>query len=370
MSGPNEPKQPASSAGNDHEPDFESDALLDSLLFEELPAPTPSPEATPHKLHQPLKREFSEDDVTVVGRTEDLFAKFAQQDEDDGTRGLEDLANDDIDQLLSSMPAPPPEVETNPPPVASIPRLPEVPPAPPLPGVPRPVSRSPGFAVPRPGQDATSKPPAINPAGPPARQPFPLAVSPQVPQVAPVARQPLARGGVARFGASRDDEDERTRIFTQQQAIAEVEPAEDLLPDPFLEPPAASLDPRNSMPTLHQIEDQNSMPTVSAPQPSVPLDMPAIPRSQNLPTTVGRDTDFELFTESPEPLGIEAIEEIEEVRLSDSAELRPPSDVREPRLASDATALRAPSAPPEVRPESDATALRAPSAPPRTPTSE
>ena len=363
MSGPNEPKRPASSAGKDQELDFESDALLDSLLFEELPAPTPPPEATPLKLHQPHKREFSEDDVTVVGRTEDLFAKFAQQEEDDGTSGLEDLANDDIDQLLSSMPAPPSEVETSPPPVASIPRLPEVPPAPRVPGVPRPISRAPASAMSRPGLDATGKPPAINPAGLPARQPFPLAVSPQVPQVAPVARQSFGRG-VPRLGASRDDEDERTRIFTQQQAIAEVEPAEDLLPDPFLEPPAASLDPRSSMPTLHQIEDQNSMPTVSAPQPSAPVAMPEIPKSQNLPTTVGRDTDFELFSESPEPLSAEAIEELEEVRLSDAAELRPPSDVGELRLPSDAAELRAASDSAELRPASDPVELRAPSAAP------
>ena len=99
MSGPNQPKQP-SGTSKDKQLDFEQDALLDSLLFDELHAPAPSPAPTPIKLHHPVKREFSEDDVTVVGRTEDLLASLAR-DEDDGTSGLEDLASADIDQLLS-----------------------------------------------------------------------------------------------------------------------------------------------------------------------------------------------------------------------------------------------------------------------------
>ena len=93
MSGPNQPKQP-SGASKDKQLDLEQDALLDSLLFDELPAPAPPAEPTPIKLHQPLKREFSEDDVTVVGRTEDLLASLSQY-EDDGTSGLEDLASSD-----------------------------------------------------------------------------------------------------------------------------------------------------------------------------------------------------------------------------------------------------------------------------------
>ena len=351
MSGPNEPKRPGrdSSPGQDQE---ESDALLDSLLFDELPGPTPAPEATPLKLHQPQKREFSEDDVTVVGRTEDLLANLTRE-EDDGTSGLEDLANSDIDQLLSSMPAAP-DVETNPPPTVTGPRLPEVPPAPRVPGVPRPASRGPASVFPRSAQDATTKPPSVNPAGPPARQPFPLAVSPQAPQVM-AGRQSLSRA-VPRLGGTREDEDERTRIFTQQQALDEVDPAApQVLADPFQQRP--SVDPRSSMPTLHQVEDQNSMPTLSAPQPSAPIAMPSIPGPQNLPSTVGRDTEFELFTESPEPLTAEAIEQLEEVRLSDAAELRPLSDATELR-ASDATELRASEAA-GLRALSDATELRA-----------
>ncbi|HEY3252784.1 MAG TPA: hypothetical protein VGJ91_02515, partial [Polyangiaceae bacterium] len=339
MSGPNEPKQPAPSgrAGKDAELDFESDALLDSLLFEEIAPTGPPPPAdpTPLKLHQPQKREFSEDDVTVVGRTDDLFAMLARED-DDGTSGLEDLASSDVDQLLSSLPAAAPEaeVETNPPPAPSVPRLPDVPLAPRVPAVPRPVSRLPASVIPRPGLDATAKPPAVNPAGPPARQPFPPATSPRAPQAAPAARQsqkPLAPRVAA------DDEEERTRIFSHQEALNELEPsAPQLLPDPFLDPPpAVSPDARDSMPTLHQIEDQNSMPTLAAPQPSEAVAMPAIPGPQNLPSTLGRDGDFDPFAESPQPLSAEAIEQLEEVKLSDPSELRQVSDFDELRPASE-----------------------------------
>ncbi|MEI9936989.1 MAG: hypothetical protein WDO69_07175 [Pseudomonadota bacterium] len=337
MSGPNEPKQPrlADGAGKDSELDFESDALLDSLLFEEIAPPAPRPEPTPIRLHQPQNREYSEDDVTVVGPSEDLFARLARED-DDGTSGLEDLASSDVDQLLSSMPAGAPEAETNPPPAPSVPRLPDVPPAPRVPAVPRPASRLPASVVPRPGLDATAKPPAVNPAGLPARQPFPPAMSPRAPQATPAARQSLNRF-VPQLGAPAEDEEERTRIFTNQDALNEFESSDgQLLPDPFADPRSPSSHPRDSMPTLHQVDDQNSMPTVSAPQPSAPLSMPSIPGPQNLPTTtLGRESDFELFAESPEPLSAEAIEQLEEVKLSDASELRQLSDFDELEPASE-----------------------------------
>jgi len=330
MSGPNEPKQPGRSAGagKGNEREFESDALLDSLMFDEAPPP---PEPTPIKLHQPTRREFSEDDVTVVGRSEDLFAMLARED-DDGTSGLEDLAGADVDQLLSSMPAGPAEAETNPPPAPSVPRLPDVPPAPRLPAaaaVPRPASRLPASVIPRQGLDATARPPAINPSGPPPLQPFPPAMSPRAPQAAPAARQSLKR-----FAA--DDEDERTRVFTHQEALNEIAPSDpDVLADPFLDP-AGSFAPRSSIPTLHQADDQNSMPTISAPRPSAPLEMPSIPPgARSLPMTLGRETDFPPFAESPVPLSAEAIEQLEEVKLSDASELRPLSDFAELRPASE-----------------------------------
>jgi len=191
MSDPNEPKRPApgfagraSSIGKElgDDFDFEPDALLDSLLFDEAPA-VPTPKKI--KLHEPVKREFSEDEVTVVGRTEDLFARVQA---DDGTSGLEDLANSDIDELLSSTPASAPvELPLIPP----MPAPPSVVIAPELPAVPRVTSAvpRPGLrvtsGVPRPGSEITAKPPAVNPAGPPSRQPFPPAVSPQAPRAAP-----------------------------------------------------------------------------------------------------------------------------------------------------------------------------------------
>ncbi|HET7540227.1 MAG TPA: hypothetical protein VFK05_10160 [Polyangiaceae bacterium] len=378
MSGPNEPKQPGRNGGiKVQERDLESDALLDSLLFDELPAPTAPPDPTAIKLHQPQKRDFSEDDVTVVGRTEDLFAKLSRE-EDDGTSGLEDLASADIDQLLSSVPPAAAEAETNPPPAAKIPRLPEVPPAPRVPTVPRPASRSSVPSAPR--QDSTTaKPPAINPAGPPARQPFPPAVSPQAPPVARPLPQslrttPLAQSQRAtpKLSTSREEDEENTRIFTHQEAVDEVEQSEPgLLADPFREPPEAAVDPRSRMPTLHQVDDLNSKPTISAPQPTGPVNLPTIPGPQNLPSSVGDDTEFELFAESPLPLGIDAIAELEEVRLSDAAELHPHSEAPEARLSeapelfplSDAAELRPPSEAPELFPLSDASELRPSEAP-------
>ncbi len=52
MSGPNEPKPPplTGSGGQGNEPDFESDALLDSLTFDEIPAPRAAPCADPHQV--------------------------------------------------------------------------------------------------------------------------------------------------------------------------------------------------------------------------------------------------------------------------------------------------------------------------------
>jgi tetratricopeptide (TPR) repeat protein len=347
MSGPNEPKRPGRNSESSDQ-DLESDALLDSLLFDELPAPTPPPAPTPLKLHQPQRREYSEDDVTVVGRTEDLLASLAR--EDDGTSGLEDLAGSDIDQLLSSMPAGPAEAETGPPPAASVPRLPDVPPAPRVPVVPapRPASRLPGSVIPRAAVDATTRPPAVNPAGPPARQPFPPAVSPRAPQVAPTGQRPLN----PRLQPGAEEEDERTRIFSHQEALEEVESAGPELPnEPFRDPRAASLDPRSSMKTLHQVDDQNSMPTVSAPQPSTPVDMPSIPGPQNLPTALGRAPSFDRYADSQPPLSAEAIDQLEEVRLSDASELQQLSDVDELRPASEPpfTSVR-PSFNPSFRP--------------------
>ena len=323
MSDPNQPKPPArKDLGSDA--DAEGDALLDSLLFEEISDSAIPPAASPASLHQPRKREFSEDDVTVVGRASDLFAQLSR--EDDGTSGLEDLANSDIDQLLSSVPAPSDEeLDTNPPPAPSAPRLPDVPLAPRLPGVPRPASRMPASAAPLPGFDSTTKPPAVNPAGFPARQPFPPAVSP---------RPPAARADAApRNLALPEEEEERTRIFTNSSSLLELEPSDPgMLAEPFVRPPSSSLGTRSSIPTLQQLDEQSRRPTVSAPQPATPAAMPSIPGPQTLPATVGHETDFELFGETPQPLDSDSVVEVAEpVRVSDPSELRQLSDFDELR---------------------------------------
>ncbi len=344
MSDPNEPKRPApgraGSAGSigkelGNDLDFEPDALLDSLLFDEAPvsaAPTPRK----IKLHQPAQRDYPEDEVTVVGRTEDLFA---QVQADDGTSGLEDLAGSDIDELLSSTPASA-KVETPHVPASrsELPTFnaPELPPVPRITSaVPRPGPRLPS-AVPRPGVETTAKPPAVNPAGPPPRQPFPPAVSPQAPKAAPrpldasfklplphtsksaeipppaVPRPPAA------YSDGVEDEEEHTRIYTMQTS-PNLDPSrsEDLVqPDPFADSLAdaapISVDPRSSMPTLHQLEPPSRLPTLSVPEPSSPVSMPSIPGPQSLPAASVQDSELELLSlsEAPDPFGPEEADEL------------------------------------------------------------
>ncbi len=321
------------------------------LLFDELPAPVPAAPPTAKgsqlKLHHPVQREYSEEDVTVVGRTADLLASLADH-EDDGTSGLEELASADVDQLLSSMPAsaPPASAEAQ----REIPRLPDVPPAPRVPAVPRPASRMP--SMPGSSFEATAKPPSVNPSGPPARQPFPPAMSPR----APVARESLAKFGAPRSGPGpegpspaslattspppappaslaapasvntaappasaaaprgassipEEDEEERTRIF-RQGSSANLEPsAPEMLGEPPVVASEPSNDPRSSMPTLQQI-DPERMPTLSVAEPDAPLSMPAIPGPQGLPTATVRDSEFELFPDTPEPIGTDALDEL------------------------------------------------------------
>ncbi|HEY4106146.1 MAG TPA: hypothetical protein VGM44_19740, partial [Polyangiaceae bacterium] len=348
MSDPNEPKRPApgragspgaigKELGDDLE--FEPDALLDSLLFDEPPvsgAPTPKN----IKLHEPTQRDYPDDEVTVVGRTEDLFLRVQA---DDGTSGLEDLASADIDELLSSTPSSAPAEATReatpkfapPEPKPALPEIvfaaaPELPAVPRVQStVPRPGIR-PASAVPRPGAESTAKPPAVNPAGPPPRQPFPPARSPEAPKVAALASEPGTRFAPPRPGSSGilppaappaaaqgtpEEEDERTHIYSLP-ASPDIETevaSESLLPDPFA-PPPSSKDPRSSMPTLHHIEPQSRVPTLSAPQPAQPVSMPSIPAVDSLPATSLRDDELESFSlsEAPDPFGPEEADELTE----------------------------------------------------------
>ncbi len=335
MSDPNDPKRPTSGPGRGgsagsigkelgNDLDFEADALLDSLMFDDSALSTSPPAlANPIKLHEPAMREYAEDDVTVVGRTDDLLPGAAP---DDGTTGLEDLAGSDIDELLASVPAPAAEVSETKGPASSDPppRLPEIPAAPRLPAVPRPQPRAASTlprtasVVPRPALEATSKPPAINPAGPPPRQPFPPAMSPRAPVAGPSARDSRAKLAPPRPGSGaptasapppplnelEEDEEERTRIYVSHNPPSVPPPASadgPSLPDPFLAPPAPradSSDPRSTMPTLQQIDPASRLPTLSVPQPSDPIEMPSIPGPHGLPATSVRDGKLELFPET------------------------------------------------------------------------
>jgi tetratricopeptide (TPR) repeat protein len=189
--------------------DFEADALLDSLLSDEPPPLTPHtkltssnrPSAPPGQsqpppsdgpmLHSPEKREYSDDEVTWVGNVDAIAAQELQ--ELAASVGLGDAP------APESSAAPPPEtaaVLPPPPPAAVVPAVPALPPppafSPPRPGVPRPggssaVPRPLGSRAPTPAHGSgTAQPPAVNPAGPPARQPFPPAHSPTTPQVTPL----------------------------------------------------------------------------------------------------------------------------------------------------------------------------------------
>lgn len=348
MSDPNEPKKPpagragsAGSAGSigkelGENLDFEPDALLDSLLFDEEPTHAPTPKSI--KLHSPAQRDYPEDEVTVVGNAEDLFARLRA---DDGTSGLEDLAGSDIDELLSSTPAaateaPPPPVV---PPHAQVPSVviaPELPAVPPMPVIaPRPGIR-PASAVPRPSFDATAKPPAVNPPGNPSRQPFPPAVSPQAPRVASRLPEPGARLAPPRPAPSPEhqaptqpppplqqpyadvpEEEERTRIYTMQTSPNLEDEVDALVqPDPFSAPspsPSASDDePRSSMPTLHHIEPPSRLPTWSVGEPSHAPAMPSIPGPESLPATSVQESELEVYSlsEHPDPFALDEADDL------------------------------------------------------------
>jgi uncharacterized protein HemY len=353
MSEPNDPKRPPSRLP--HEDDLEADALLDSLLFDDSLASAPPPAALPAnviQLHKPKSREYAEDDVTVVGRTEDLFPNAAL---DDGTTGLEDLASSDIDQLLSSMPAAPAPAggaESEASNADAPPHLPEIPSAPRLPAVPRPGPRA-VSAAPRP--ETTARPPAVNPAGPPSRQPFPLAMSPRAPSAAPPegagkltslrqsSPSPLETPLIETIPPSAppapfappaplnepEDEEERTRVFIAHTSLSVPPPSrppqepgvehDDLLPDPFLPDRAArdSQEPSSSMPTLQQAAPPSRIPTLSVGEPDRALEMPSISRPESLPASSAQDNEFDLFPETPAGFSAADLEQLDDPHVHD-----------------------------------------------------
>lgn len=198
--------------------DFEPDALLDSLLGgDDAPTPMKPPEAKPPEGVPAPRATRPEGDVRSIPPgtvDEDEFEDF---DDEDPTGvielpPLEDAPGEEefteVDDLLSS---PPPAPARPLPPVARA-----VPPSKQKPALSRPVPLSrtpvskhqsgsrtpsstqtkplpnfvqtstvprPGSRVPRPATpQKTATPPAVNPAGLPAREPFPLAHSPEPPR--------------------------------------------------------------------------------------------------------------------------------------------------------------------------------------------
>ncbi len=251
--------------------DFEADALLDSLLSDEVPktphvkttasgrpsAPgaessdAPPPSDGP-KLHEPESREYADDEPTWVGNIDAaqqqelqaLAARVGLADKPSADKPSVAKPSADKPSVAKPSARKPSGEMMPPPPPAGTPVVPALPPPPafnlprpagvPRPGgvssVPRPgLSRAPsppaGFsrpATPPAGQPkrgtlpgtgmpgtsmagtVTAEPPAVNPAGPPPRQPFPPAVSPQVPYATPVPP--------ARELPTFDENDEVTRV--------------------------------------------------------------------------------------------------------------------------------------------------------------
>ncbi|HXK17441.1 MAG TPA: hypothetical protein VNG33_06555, partial [Polyangiaceae bacterium] len=200
---------------------FEADALLDSLLSDDAPPtkaksqrPAP-PEAKPSEpppsgggsLHSPTSREFPDDEPTWVGNIDaaanDELQALAQK------VGLGDKPAQNVKPAAQVLPPPPTQgaaaVPTlPPPPTFTAPRPAGIPRPGGMSSVPRPTSRGPSRAPTPARGTGTAEPPAVNPAGPPPRQPYPPAVSPQAPYATPVPR--------ARELPSFVEDDEVTRV--------------------------------------------------------------------------------------------------------------------------------------------------------------
>lgn len=214
----------------DSDPDPElsgpSSELPAALQFQDAPAAgdtsgewravnAPTPESTPPpskpgpKLHEPSTRLFSADDDTktfhgpsllkeVAEKTENEKLPDPQAPEPEGElQSVEDLLGmatmpdveeeNEVEAPESIVPEPSEPASIAEPEVTAAPEVPGAPAAPKVGGAATrakpPLPPRPG-GIPRPGGpsiDATRTPPAVNPAGPPPREPFPPAVSPAAP---------------------------------------------------------------------------------------------------------------------------------------------------------------------------------------------
>ncbi len=243
--------------------DFEPDALLDSLLAEDPedgPAPAEPVEPTKQIL-APAKRSFPADDVTGTfkvdgGEYVSTSARISGEEDATVAADLSDLDSGSTDDELTvakSLPdliaaaraaeQPPPSSSRDADAAALTPdKLPEtgtehdlstdtgdadeltvarpLPPSIPRPAVPRPIAPAP---------EKTRVPPAVNPAGPPPREPFPLAQSAEPPSTQADASAP-------------DDAVEDDVVDEDIDELLDLDPDADIEEIPTEEPEQAAAD--------------------------------------------------------------------------------------------------------------------------------
>ena len=183
--------------------DFEADALLDSLLSDETlstkaksqrPAPAKPSEPPPSGggfLHAPASREFPDDEPTWVGNIDAAVDEELQALAE--RVGLGDKPPASLKPAAQVLPPPPAQGSAAipvlpPPPAFTAPRPAGIPRPGGMSSVPCPTSRGPSRAPTPARGTGTAEPPAVNPAGPPPRQPYTPALSPRAPHTTPLPR--------------------------------------------------------------------------------------------------------------------------------------------------------------------------------------
>ena len=301
--GPSQPAGVAGSAskvGRELDLDFEPDALLDSLTGDDdepetsKGGPPSSRSGLPvgHKLHEPEFRDYPDDEVTVVGKSDALQQVLSEIEPSKLKKPVvpepptEELAPEELDELDELLG---PDQEPLPTLVA------------PKPDEPPPQAMPSRGAVPRPGAGLQAPPPPRKPtlvglqpnAGPPSI-PRPAIPRPGNPAPAPVAAPPLPPRATPKAPApapasttfSLDDEDENevTHIFEGGAfSDAELADLESLAPllrsDPPAEPPSEKERvPLSARTTIADDGPADEFLRAASPVPSPELDAPRAQR--------------------------------------------------------------------------------------------
>lgn len=351
---------PASSAGSQDklerelgELDFEADALLESLTGDDEPTPvrnepTSSRSGLPlgPKLHEPEQRDYPDDEVTVVGKSDALKQALAEVAPPTASAEppsappsseppTEELAPEELDELdellggpdqepLPTLVAPKPEPPPAPPalPRAAVPRPGGQPPPPPRkgtlvglqpnqapPSIPRP-------AIPRPGNPLGAAPPAPPrpaPAAPVPSASAPTTPVPETPPPATAARPtpPAPAPSPSILSLVDEEEDnEVTRIFEGGSfSDEELSDLESLAPLLRSDPPDAAqdqeLEPLSARKTIADDGPAGEFLRASAPLPTLAPpterasapDQPTIPdRSEPPPPDAASFSPHEVIT--------------------------------------------------------------------------